>query len=329
MIRAGVPLARALSILSLQTKSRSFKKVITELTEEVRSGMSLSTSMAKRPSIFPELAVAMVGVGELSGNLEKNLEEVAIQMRKDFELKRRVRGALILPAIILTALIGVTILMLTVVLPKLITIFEESDIELPLATRMVVGITGILSRYGFWVALVAVAVIIGLVALLKSDKGKRTFHLLALRMPIVGEIMRKINLARFARTMGSLLGSGISIVKAIEVSSGVVGNVTYRAALLTASTEVKRGTNLHSLLSQHPLLFPPLVTQMVGVGEETGTIETVLHDLADFYEAEVEEILRNMASILEPVLTLMLGLGVGGIALAIIQPIYTLITQVQ
>lgn len=322
MIGAGLALTRALQALEEQTANRYFRDVLASIRQAVTAGKSFADGLRIHEKVFGVLFVNMVESGEISGNLERVLKILARQMQRDHDLRSKVRGALIYPAIIVIALVGIGILMMIFVVPTLTQTFAELEIDLPITTRIIiVGSNFLLAYYGY-VFVLAVLAVAAVVRLLRTAAGKRIFDTVVLKVPVLGSLIQKLNAARFARTLSSLLSSGIQITRALEVSAAVLGNVQFRITLEAAAVGIQRGTPLSELLAVRPDLFPPLVTQMVQVGEETGTISRMLLRLALFYEEEVTAVTKNLSSVIEPVLMIVIGAVVGLFAVAMIQPIY-------
>lgn len=327
MVRAGLSFAEALVTLGMQTKNTKFKKIIGEIRESVEKGDALSSALARYPKVFSPFFINMVQVGEVSGTLEKNLEEVSVQMKKEHALLSKVKSALAYPIVIVVAVIGIGIMMIIYVLPSILSLFKDMDVELPLATKILIAISTGLIDYGIYIAIGAAVFAIGLVAAVRSKKGRPIAHKILLSFPVIGGIVQKINLARFSRTMSSLLKTDIQIIKSFQITATVVGNMTYQAALLHTADVLKEGVSIAQSLQEYPKIFPPLVTQMVAVGEKSGTTDQLLAELAEFYEAEVDEITKSLSSIIEPLIIVFLGIVVGGMAVAVIGPIYSLSEQ--
>jgi type IV pilus assembly protein PilC len=324
MVKAGLSISEALETLALQTKNKKFKKVLQSVSEGVTGGNSLGSMLEQYPKIFPEYFINMVKVGEVSGNLEQNLEQLSLQMKKDHDLMSKIRGAMIYPAVILAATVGIVILMFVYVIPSVMSIFEDMKIQLPLATRILIAISKTLTDYGALVALGALLAAVALFILARTEKGKKINHFLLLRLWILGPIVHKVNLARFSRTLSSLLKTDIPVTQSFEITATILGNIYYRRACENVAEELAKGAAINSILRKTPNLFPPLVTQMILVGEKSGTLDELLGELAVFYEDEVSDITKNLSSIIEPILIVFLGGVVALIALAIISPIYTL-----
>ncbi len=324
MMRAGLPLGDSLRTLSQQTDRKYFKQVIEDLRLCVERGEALSQAMSRHPDVFSSIIISMISVGEISGTLEANLEQLATQLRKDHDLKTKVKGAMAYPTVVLIATFGIVTAMIVYIIPRIVSIFEDIDIVLPLSTRILIGTSDFITSHGILVLLTLLILIVSFFTFIKQPKGKKIWHTILLNFPIIGKIIKKINLARFTRTLSSLLSTDVPIVKSFEITANVLGNVHYRSVALATSEELKKGVNVSDALSAHVKLFPPLVLQMVAVGERSGTLDTLLKELAIFFEGEVDETLKGLSTIIEPLLILVLGGAVGGIAVSIMAPIYSL-----
>lgn len=329
MISSGLPVPRAIQNMSVQTKNKRFSKVLTQVGEDLQTGMTFAEALSKYPGIFNELFVNMIGVGEISGNLEEVLDILATQLEKDNDLVSKVRGALIYPMVIVFVMIGVGILMLTYILPKIVSVFQGLDVQLPATTMFIIGISDFLRNHYILVPLGAFVIIIGVRFFAHTQAGKSFFGKLFLYLPIFGPIIIKVNCARFARIYSSLLKSGVPVVRALGIISKTLTNVHYKKAIDVAVADIQKGVNLSEILSRYPRLFPVLVPQIVQVGEETGQTEMVLRRLAEFYEDEVSQITKNMSSIIEPVLMVIIGTGVGFFAVAMLQPMYSVLENIK
>ncbi|KKW42678.1 MAG: Type II secretion system protein [Candidatus Magasanikbacteria bacterium GW2011_GWA2_56_11] len=328
MIHAGLSLVEALEVLAKETEQRYFRGVIQVIKNEVEKGRPLSDVLAEHRQVFPPIYVRMIAAGELAGKLEESLGQVVVQMRKTHELTSSIRGAMIYPAVILTAMGAVAVMMVTVVLPKLITLFDEFDASLPLATRILIALTNFFSNPVNLVLITvffAAALALFIAGLRRSLPFKRLVHRLNLSLPIAGRVIKNINLARFSLTLSSLLKSTLPIIQATENAADTCGNQLYKEALRGACERLKSGEPLSEILRGHARLFPPIVTEMIMVGERTGEIDRLLAELADFYGQEVDKTMKNFSTIIEPVIIIVLGLGVAGIAVAVVMPMFTLI----
>jgi len=324
MIRAGLSLNQALKVLAAQTKSYRFRKIINQVEESLRRGESLSEALAKYPKVFNELYVNMIRVGETGGNLDKVLEILAEQMRKDLELLRRVRGAMMYPAVVVTAMVGIGIMMMIVVVPKITEVFVELKIELPLTTRVVIGLSNFLQNHFLLGLMILFASIFLIRFILKINIVKRFLHQIYLHLPIFGPLVKKINSARLARTFSSLIKSGVAMIKALQITAGILGNVHFKKSLIKSAEQVQKGKDLSESLAEYTNLYPPMVIQIVQVGEETGSLVDTLTNLASFYEHEIDNTTKNLSSIIEPVVMIILGAAVGFFAVSMIQPMYSM-----
>jgi type IV pilus assembly protein PilC len=323
MIGSGLPLTRALEALAEQSSNRRFREIVLSIRQAVVNGKSFAEGLQPYGSIFGVLFVSMIESGEISGNLERVLKILSRQMKRDHDLRSKVRGAMLYPAIVVGVLVLVGVLMMIFVVPTLTETFTDLGIQLPLTTRIVIGTSHILLTYYVYLAVAVVAAVVAIYQWLKTERGKDMLSAITLRLPIFGPLVKKLNSARFARTLSSLITSGIPITKSLEVTSSVLGNTKFRAALAGAAVSIQRGDPLSGILKQHRDLFPPMVTEMIQVGEETGTISKMLLRLALFYEEEVTTTTKNLSSIIEPVLMVVVGTIVGFFAVSMIQPIYS------
>ncbi len=329
MVSSGLTVSRAVNNLALQTSNKTFKKILASVDDDLQSGKTLSEGLGKYPSVFNELFVNMVYVGEVSGNLEEVLDILAVQLEKENDLLSKVRGALIYPSVIVVAMIGIGILMLVYILPRITGVFKDMDVELPATTQVIMAISDFIRGHAILTIAASIIVIVGVKIFYGTIPGKRFFGYVFVRLPIVGNIIVKVNCARFARIYSSLLKSGISVVNALTIISKTLSNLYYKDALGEAIVEIQKGVELSKVISKYPKLFPLLVTQILEVGEETGKTETVLQRLAEFYEEEVSQITKNMSSIIEPILMLLIGGGVGFFAVAMLQPMYSVLENIQ
>lgn len=329
MISSGLVVSRAIQSLGYQTKNPTLKKILTEVYDQVQAGNMLSESLGKYPTVFGELFSSMVYVGEVSGNLESVLNILATQLEKEHELKSKVKGALTYPAVILVAMVGIGILMLTYILPQITGVFKDMEVTLPPTTVAIMNASDFVRNNAVLTVALSVVLGIGVKLLYGTPGGRRFFHLVFLRMPIVGSIVIKVNCARFARIYSSLLKSGVSVVDALRIVSRTLSNVYYKDALKDGIDAIQKGQELSRTIAGHGHIFPILVSQILEVGEETGKTDLVLEKLAQFYEDEVSQITSNLSSILEPVLMLLIGGAVGFFAVAMLQPMYSVLENIQ
>jgi len=329
MVSSGLTVSRAVHNLSLQTQNKTFKKILESVNDDIQEGKTLSEGFGRYPTVFDELFVNMVYVGEVSGNLEEVLDILALQLEKENDLLSKVRGALIYPAVIVIAMIGIGILMLVYILPKITNVFKDMKVDLPPTTQAIIAASDFLRNHAILSTLIAVGGLIFIKVFSGTVTGKRFFGFLFIHLPIIGNIIVKVNCARFARIYSSLLKSGISVVNALTIVSKTLSNPYYKDALAEGIAEIQKGVELSKIIGKYPSIFPLRVPQMLEVGEETGKTETVLQRLAEFYEEEVSQITKNMSSIIEPILMLLIGGGVGFFAVAMLQPMYSVLENIK
>jgi len=324
MLKAGISLSTALKTLAKQTTNKRFARIIADISRNVEKGVSFTESLKPHEKIFGQLFINMIESGEISGKLEEVLKRLYLQFKKNHELVSKVKGALIYPIVILIAMSGIGTFMMIAVVPKITAMFKDFNAELPLATKLLIKFSDSLVANGLLYLVALIVVILTIVQLIKTKRGRYAFHGLLLKLPIFSPIIKKINLARFARTTSSLLKTDIMIIKSFQIAANVLGNVHYRQALMEMSDKIKKGGTINEVVANYPKLFPPVVAQMIAVGEDTGELDYILEELAEFYEGEIDQTMNNLPAIIEPILILVLGLVVGGMAVAVIMPMYAL-----
>ncbi len=329
MLKAGIPLSRGMKILVKQTRNFRMKNVLSDIAAQVESGKSIAEALSKYPRVFSPIFINMVKVGELSGKLNESLEYLTNQLHREADLKSKTMGAMIYPAVIVSTMALIGVLMAIFVLPKLTSIFKEFNSELPVLTRGVIAVADFMSGNAILVIAGIIVAIFGAVALLNTYSGKKYFHIFLLHFFTINTIVKKINLARYSRVLSSLLKSGVPIVEALQVASDSITNIPYKELTAQAAVDVKLGKTLTDSLGKNTALFPVLVVQMLQVGEESGTVETMLEQLAEHYEEEVDTTMRNLSTIIEPLLLLFIGGVVAILALALIGPIYNISESIQ
>lgn len=330
MVHGGLSLVESLSVLRKETTNTRLQETIGQIQKDVEQGEQLSVALGRHPNIFPSMYIRMIEAGETAGQLEDALQQSVIQMRKAYELSSSIKGAMIYPAVILIAMTGIGIMMVTVVLPQLTALFKDFDAELPLATRILISVTDIVSNPFYLVGIfISIAMFLsGFVLLLRRvPEFRATVHAFTLKLPIAGNIIKQINLARFSLTFSSLLKSTIPVVDAVNITADTCSNVQYQRALHEGSESVKRGEPLSEALQRNPSLFPPMVVEMVMVGEQSGDVESLLAELATFYNDEVSKTMKNFTTIIEPVIIIVIGVAVAGMAVAVIMPMFSLVQQ--
>lgn len=323
MVGAGVPLLRALGSLEHHSDSPALKKVVAAVFKDVQSGAPLADSLAKHPRVFNDVYVNMVRAGEAAGILDDILKRLAMQQEKAAGIRKKVKSAMTYP----TVLIGITILaffgLMLFVIPQIGKIIKDlggPDAELPALTQAMLNISGFITSYPYIVFPLIFGSVIGVLRYIKTPRGKIQFDALVLKLPGIKTIVTKVAIARFARTFSALMGAGVAVLESLDVTAQAVGNTSYQKALSEAAEEVKNGAPLSSIIERNPL-FPPIVAQMLSVGEETGQTDTVLVKVADFYEEEVDVAIDGLSSIIEPVMIVVMGAMVGLIAASVMLPI--------
>lgn len=324
MLGAGLSLARALSVLERQSKNKKLSSVISELAGDVRRGDTLHVALGKYPQIFPKLMIAMVRAGEEGGDLSQSLAVTSDQMERMYDLKKKIRGAMLYPSIILVAIVGIGTLMMIKVVPTLAQTFAEMNAELPKSTQIVIAISNFLIQNTIGAIVLASAAVIGVYLLAKTKQGNRVADYLFLNMPIIGPMVREVNAARTSRTLASLSSSGVDVLTSLEITQEVVQNSYFRQVLEQARKSVGEGEPLSATFVRSESLYPAFVGEMMAVGEETGQTAEMLKRLAGYYEAEVDRKTKDMSTIIEPFLMLFIGGAVGFFAISMISPIYQL-----
>jgi len=325
MIASGLPLPRALNTLFEQAKSQKLKKALLDIREKVVKGKNFSETLKDHPDIFSELFRNMIKVGEESGTLEKVLTVLTQQMEREHELKSKVQGALMYPAVIILAMVGIGVLMLVMVIPQLGETFEELEIDLPVTTKLVIGLGTFLAEKWYLAIIIIIALFLLFWMASKSKVGKKIIDTLLLKFPVISVLIKKTNSAYTVRTLSSLIASGIPIVRSLEITAGVLGNVYYKEAIQEAAIKVKKGGKLSEALKTCKDIYPLVVFQMIEVGEETGESSKILAKLADFFEDEVGNATKNLASVIEPVLMIIIGVVIGFFAISMVQPMYSML----
>ncbi|NTV40804.1 MAG: type II secretion system F family protein [Candidatus Moranbacteria bacterium] len=329
MISSGLTVSRAVSNLALQVEHKGFKKILGDIFDEMQAGKTLSEGLAKYPGVFGDLFINMVRVGEVAGNLDEVLKIVSVQLEKEHDLKGKIKGAMIYPAVILSVMIIIGVIMLIYVLPQMMAVFEDMNTKLPPMTQFLINISNIMKENGLALALAFVFFGVFLNFFLQRKTGKKALSYFTVNVPVFSPIVKQVNCARFARIYSSLLKSGVGSVDALKIISNTLSNYYYKEALLGGMEDIQKGIPLSVVLNRHQDIFPMLVSQIVQVGEETGKTETVLLQLAEYYEDEVDQVTKNMSAIIEPFLMVIIGSCVGFFAVAMLQPMYSLMDNIQ
>jgi type II secretory pathway component PulF len=327
LVAARVPILQSLRILENQVQSKGLIMVVKDLIVSVESGESLSLALSKHPDVFGNIYVSLVRSGEASGHVGESLAYLADQLEKDYDLRSRVRSALTYPAFVLSALVIVGVLMFKFVLPKLVLVLKEQNAALPFVSVMLIKFTDFFEVFWWVVLLVIAAAAIGARMYIQTVAGRYLWDRYKMSLPVVGPLLQRVYLARFARNLATLVAGGIPIIQALKIIGDIINNVIYRDIMIAAAAQVTNGKSISDALSGYKE-FPPLVTQMVRVGEQTAELDNILTKLAMFYEKEVDTKVATLSSLLEPIIMLILGIGVGLLVAGVLLPIYNLASSV-
>lgn len=327
LFQSQIPLLEALNALAKQTRKISFKEKILEISEEVEGGTPLSQALSHFPKLFSTFYISMVRSGEASGTLAESLNYIADNLEKQYYFSSKIQGAMIYPALVVVVVIAVLIMMMLFVIPNLAKVLTETGQELPTLTKMVIGLSNFIRGWGWLMFLASAAISFWAFRYyLGTSEGKKNLDIFILKVPMFGGFMKIIYVSRFAENLSTLIKGGLPIARALEISSDVVGNYAYQKIINEIKEEVRRGEKISSILDKYPNEIPPLVTQMVNVGERTGTIDKSLANVVGFYQKEIDRSVDNLLSILEPVLVIFLGLVVAGLMAAVLMPLYQITT---
>ena len=328
MLSAGLPLSRALGVSERQTTNAKLKEVFRKLNLSISGGKTFNESLAEYPKIFPTVFISMVKSGEESGNLAQSLKDVSIQMEKTYLLQKKIKGAMMYPTIIFIVMIIVAFLMMIYVVPRLTKTFKDLKTDLPTSTKFIIFISDFLAQNALLSLAGLVAVIVGVFYFFKTALGKNIFDTVVLKIPVISQIVIESNSARTARTMSSLLSAGVDIVTAVRITGEVLQNNNYKRALKRLETVVEKGDSMSSVFETESKIYPPFVTEMISVGEETGKLSDMLLGVANFYENEVDQKTKDLSTIIEPVLMVFIGAAVGFFAISMITPMYSVMNNI-
>lgn len=323
MISSGLPLNRALEIMVEQSANPMFKKVLVNVSMAVQSGKSLSVSFREQEDVFDNITLNLIEAGEESGNLEVILGKLATELEEKDSLNRKIKSAMIYPVIILIVILGVVLMMMFVLVPSMSDIYKDFGADLPIITKMIMAMSDFALNYWWAVIIIFLVLFLGFRFYKSTEKGKKTIDKIILKIPIIGKLVSKTQIAQFTRILALLLGSGLSIVKALELTGQSLGNTVFKDVVMDARDEVEKGGPL-ALPIARSTNFPLLVSSMISVGEETGEIDAVLDKVSEYYKEEVDTATSNLSSVLEPVLLIIMGVAVGFIALGVYMPMFGL-----
>ncbi|HEY1037487.1 MAG TPA: type II secretion system F family protein [Candidatus Paceibacterota bacterium] len=328
MLDAGLALSRAISVMERQASSAKLKDTYKALNEAISSGKSFHEALEMHPKIFPKLFVAMVKVGEEGGNLADTLKQVAVQMEKTYLLRKKIKGAMMYPSVIVGVMFIIGILMMIFVVPGLTKTFEDLKVPLPASTRAVIAVSNFASNHYILALLIVAAAIAGFIMAIRTPVGKKLLDYVLVRIPVIGTIIKEGNAAQASRTLSSLLSSGVDLVLAVRITGEVLQNYWYKDVLIRSEKVVERGEPLSTIFVEEQKLFPIFVGEMMSVGEETGRMAPMLAGVANFYENEVEQKTKDLSTIIEPILMVFIGSAVGFFAISMIKPIYSIMNNV-
>jgi type IV pilus assembly protein PilC len=326
LMKSGVPIVECFRILKKQSRGKSVKTILDHLIKDVENGMYLSVSLSKFRKIFGEFAINIIEVGEVSGTLHDNLSYLAEELQKKQALRRKVVGAMVYPIFIVIATLAITVMLTVFLFPKILPIFASLDADLPITTKVLIFVSAMFINYGLYILIGFVLLIIGFIFLLRVPAVRIKVDHLILKLPVAGRLAQAYHMANFTRTLGILLRSEVAIVRATAITAKTTKNLVYQREFFAMAENITKGEKISTHLDRKEKLFPPMLAQMINVGEHTGNLSGSLAFLADVYEKEVDDITKNLSTILEPSLMVFMGVMVGFIAISIISPIYE-ITQ--
>jgi len=326
LIEAKVPIVGSLVAISEQMTNKYFSKVLDEVIRDIEDGMTLSDAFQKHPKVFSPLSINIIRAGEASGNLRKSVEYVANNIEHNYELTSRVKSAMTYPIIVFAVFMVIGFLVVTFIIPKLTVMIKSMNADIPWYTTAVIVVGDFFAAYWWAILIVILGAVGGMLYYLNTDEGKKEFDHIKIKLPIVGVIFRYVYITRFAENLSILLTGGIPIIKALTIVSSVIGNSVYEEIFLRAAEEVKVGGNMSEYLKRVSLI-PPTVSHMIRIGEESGQIDSVLLHISHFYEQEVNTMTKNLSTLIEPVLMILIGIAVGFLAVAILMPIYNIAGQ--
>lgn len=329
MLKAGLSLYRALSVLKKQTKNYKLSSILTSLSDDINSGGTFSFALSKFPDIFSKLFVSMTKAGEESGNLVGALSDIGLNLEKSSSLTKKIKGALIYPGVILSAMVVIGVLMFAFVVPTLASTFKELGVVLPLSTRILIFFGNFFSHNLILTFVIIIGIAFGLFSLFRAKFMAKYIDFIVVRIPIVGNLAKELNTARTARTMSSLLLAGVSITRAVEITEDVVQNIYYKKVLNDAKIAIEKGAPFSEMFEVNSQLYPVMMSEMIQVGEETGKLSDMLLEIALFYETEIENKTKNLSTIIEPLLMIVIGAGVGFFAISMISPLYSILGSIN
>lgn len=328
MINSGLSLLRSLNILAEQTESKPLRETIKQVRDDIEGGGSLSSALAKHPKVFNDLYVSMARSGETGGNLDLVLLRLAEAIEKQVALKGEIKSAMTYPVVVFVMVVLIVTAMLIFIVPMFENLYKELGGTLPAPTRMLIALSNIIKGFWWLVVLLGVASFFALRAWKKTDSGKMFLDAFKIKVPVFGPLFHKVSLSRFSRTLADLIRSGVPILESLDIVSGTVNNAVVAKAILAVEESVKTGESIARPLLDHPV-FPPMVVQMIAVGEETGALDTMLTKIADFYDQEIEATVKALTSLIEPILIAVMGAAVGGMVISLYMPMFNIVNLIK
>jgi type IV pilus assembly protein PilC len=328
MINSGLPLVQSLTILAEQTENKNFSKIIGQILLDIQSGQTLADSLRKHPKVFTELYVNMVAAGEAGGILDVILNRLAVFLEKNDALARKIKGAMVYPAVMLVVVVACTTILLWKVVPVFAAMFTGAGLQLPVPTRVVLALSNFLQHFMWLVVLTVIVAVVAVRQYYKTENGKLQIDRLLLRFPVLGNLLRKSAVSRFTRTLGTLVSSGVSILDGLQITARTAGNRVVHDAVMKSRASISAGATISEPLKESGV-FPPMVVQMINVGEQTGGLDEMLTKIADFYDDEVDAAVSALTSILEPIMIVVMGVVIGGIVVAMYLPMFDMINAVH
>jgi type IV pilus assembly protein PilC len=326
MISSGISIASALNLISQQTTNKQMRAMLRVMTKDIESGHPFSVAAARFPELFDPITLAMIKTGVASGQMNVVIEEMAAHVDKNLEFNNKVRNAFLYPIFIIIVMIIVGILLTTIIIPRLTSIFEETNVTLPVTTRILIGVSDFMLRFWYLIPIVGVGVVFGLRSYLSTPSGREALYLFTVRIPVVKNLIVNSYLARFTNVLAMLIKTGVPFTEALRIVAETMANDIWRRSLLIVREDVERGIPLSAALGRHPI-FPGALTQMVAVGEQTGKLDVVLDNMAKFYENETNTAIKGITTLIEPVILLIVAVGVGFVVISVIVPIYSIAQQ--
>ncbi|MFC7364709.1 MULTISPECIES: type II secretion system F family protein [Bhargavaea] len=327
LLRAGVTIVEAITILSQQVDSKPFRKILSEIGDDLRGGGSLSDAMAKHPKVFEPLTLNMIAAGEASGTIDDSLDRLAVHYEKSYATRQKVVSAMVYPVVVLVLAFGVVIFLLTSIVPMFVEMFESLDAELPAITLFVLGASEFMQKYWYVLVGLVLLVVIGIYVMNRTKQGKYMIDSFLLRMPLIGDLMKKSVLSTMTRTLSSLFTSSVPILQAMTITERIVDNAVIAKVMRESRNSLQQGNSIAAPMKDH-WAFPPLIPHMISIGEQTGALDKMLVKVAEFYEKEVETATERMKALIEPLMMIFLAVIVGTIVMAIMIPMFSMYEQV-